>query len=260
MKNWKKIMAGLCAAAMVTSMSLPVWAEAEAAEEEDADIQDISEAMLGLWQDSVGDIYGFYADNSFFGQWIEEGEDVVGVYSLMSDGETTALAIDFNTGDDPAAFYVTVNTDENKLELVSEDGEVETDLVPYENADEADYNEVYQLMGDNLTECYMGTTEANETFIYSGNDDGSFCAVLVIDEEDNYASFVGEGTVDEENGTITIVDEASELALTFGVTANDDGTIVLDLGDLGTATLEEAVIANAVQGLKYCVENGTPVN
>lgn len=67
--------------------------------------------------------------------------------------------------------------------------------------EEEDYNEIYQLMGDNLTMCYMGSTEADETFIYSGNDDGSFCAVLVIDENDNYASFVGEGTVDVENGT-----------------------------------------------------------
>lgn len=256
MKNWKKIIAGLCAAAMAGSMAIPVYAE-----EESAEIEDISDAILGLWQDSVGDIYGFYADNSFFGQWIEEGEDVVGGYSLMSDGEVTALGIDFNTGDDAVAFYVTANTDENKLELISEDGEVETDLVPYAGTgDEEDYNEIYQLMGDNLTMCYMGTTDADETFIFSGNDDGSFCAVLVIGENDNYASFVGEGTADEENGTITIVDEASELALTFGVTANDDGTVELDLGDLGTATLEEAVIANAVQALKYCVENGTPVN
>lgn len=256
MKNWKKIMAGLCVAAMTGSMAMPVWAE-----EEDAGIEDISDAILGLWQDSVGDIYGFYADNSFFGQWIEEGEDVVGGYSLMTDGDVTALGIDFNTGDEPAAFYVTANTDENKLELVSEDGTVETDLVPYVGTgDEEYYNEVYQLMGDNLTMCYMGTTEAGETFVYSGNDDGSFCAVLVIDENDDYASFIGVGTVDEESDTITIVDEASELALTFGVTANDDGTVVLDLGDLGSATLEEAVIANAVQALKYCVENGTPVN
>ena len=36
MKNWKKIMAGLCAAAMVSSMVVPVWA-AEAETEETAE-------------------------------------------------------------------------------------------------------------------------------------------------------------------------------------------------------------------------------
>ena len=38
--------------------------------------------MLGLWKDSAGDIYGFYKDNSFFGQWKDEEQDVLGVYAL----------------------------------------------------------------------------------------------------------------------------------------------------------------------------------
>ena len=33
MKNWKKVMAMLCTAAMITGFSAPVWAEADAAEE-----------------------------------------------------------------------------------------------------------------------------------------------------------------------------------------------------------------------------------
>ena len=60
-------MAGLCTAAMVSSMVVPVWAADDAAEEEtadDGDVADISEALIGIWQDSAGDIYGFYKDNS----------------------------------------------------------------------------------------------------------------------------------------------------------------------------------------------------
>lgn len=92
MKNWKKLMAGFCVAAMVSSMVVPVWATDDAAAEEDADgdVADVSEAMLGLWKDSAGDIYGFYKDNSFFGQWKDEEQDVLGVYALSSDGEYTA--------------------------------------------------------------------------------------------------------------------------------------------------------------------------
>lgn len=58
MKNWKKIMAGLCAAAMVSSMVVPVWAAEETTEEaaDDGDVADVSEAMLGLWKDSAGEI------------------------------------------------------------------------------------------------------------------------------------------------------------------------------------------------------------
>ena len=115
-------------------------------------------------------------------------------------------------------------------------------------------------MGDILTECYTGETEAGETFIYAANEDGTFCSVLVIDQDDNYVSFVGEGTFDEENGTVTITDEVSAMALTFGVAVNDDDTLTLDMGDLGSATVEEATLAVAVQGLKYAVENGTEMN
>ena len=244
MKNWKKIMAGLCAAAMVSSMVVPVWAAEETTEEaaDDGDVADVSEAMLGLWKDSAGDIYGFYKDNSFFGQWKDEEQDVLGVYALSSDGEYTALVMQFanddGTYDDEnmVTYLVQANEEENLLELYDPD------------------------MGDILTECYSGETEAGETFIYAANDDGTFCSVLVIDQDDNYVSFVGEGTFDEENGTVTITDEVSEMALTFGVAVNDDDTLTLDMGDLGSATVQEATLAVAVQGLKYVVENGTEMN
>ena len=82
----------------------------------------------------------------------------------------------------------------------------------------------------------------------------------MIDQDDHYVSFVGEGTFAEENGTVTITDEVSEMALTFGVAVNDDDTLTLDMGDLGSATVQEATLAVAVQGLKYAVENGTEMN
>lgn len=270
MKNWKKLMAGFCAAAMVSSMVVPVWATEDAAEEEadDGDVADVSEAMTGIWQDSAGDIYGFYKDNSFFGQWKDEDQDVLGVYSLSSDGEYTALAMQFANDDgtlddeNMVTYLVQVNEDEDLLELYDPDSlELTATLEPYEaTGDEADYNQTYQDMGDLLTECYSGQTEAGETFIYAANDDGTFCSVIVINEQDEFVSFIGEGTLDEENNTVTITDEVSEMSLTFGVTANDDDTLTLDMGDLGSATVEEAYIAVAVQGLKYAVENGTEMN
>ena len=152
--------------------------------------------------------------------------------------------------------------EEKLLELYDPDSlDLTATLEPYEaDGDESDYNQTYQDMGDILTECYSGETEAGETFIYAANEDGTFCSVLVIDQDDNYVSFVGEGTFDEENGTVTITDEVSEMALTFGVAVNDDDTLTLDMGDLGSATVEEATLAVAVQGLKYAVENGTEMN
>ena len=156
--------------------------------------------MLGLWKDSAGDIYGFYKDNSFFGQWKDEEQDVLGVYALSSDGEYTALVMQFanddGTYDDEnmVTYLVQANEEENLLELYDEENlELTATLEPYQaDGDEADYNQTYQDMGDILTECYSGETEAGETFIYAANDDGTFCSVLVIDQDDNYVSFVGE--------------------------------------------------------------------
>lgn len=262
MKNWKKMAAGFCTAAMVMAMVMPVMAgEVTDAVEEaaDSEIADITEAMLGLWQDSVGDIYGFYADYSFFGQWMEEEEDVVGNYALVSDGEYTSLALDFLTGDEPAAYLVEINEAENKLELYDEAGELATELIPYDNPED-EFNTLYQTLGGILTGCYMGKNDAGETFIYAGNDDGSYSQVLVIDEEDNFVSFIGEASYDEANDIITVMDEISNMSLGFSLLDNGDETVTMDLGDLGTAVLEEASIANAVQGLKYCEVNGTPVN
>ena len=151
-------MAGLCTAAMVSSMVVPVWAADDAAEEEtadDGDVADISEALIGIWQDSAGDIYGFYKDNSFFGQWKDEEQDILGVYSLASDGEYTALAMQFanddGTYDDEnmVTYLLQANEEENVLELYDPDSlEMTATLEPYEaSGDEADYNEIYQQMG-----------------------------------------------------------------------------------------------------------------
>lgn len=54
MKNWKKIMAMLCTAAMITGFSAPVWAETEAAEEtEAADETDITELTLDMLEEAA---------------------------------------------------------------------------------------------------------------------------------------------------------------------------------------------------------------
>ncbi len=77
---------------------------------------------------------------------------------------------------------------------------------------------------------------------------------------DNKYTAKGDQAIQGILYTVTIDDEVSEMSLTFGVTLNDDNTLTLDMGDLGSATVEEAFIAVAVQGLKYAVENGTEMN
>ena len=53
MKNWKKIMAMLCTAAMVTGFSAPVWAEADAAEDTETADDEITELTMDMLDEAA---------------------------------------------------------------------------------------------------------------------------------------------------------------------------------------------------------------
>ena len=53
MKNWKKVMAMLCTAAMVTGFSAPVWAEADAAEDTEAADDEITELTMDMLDEAA---------------------------------------------------------------------------------------------------------------------------------------------------------------------------------------------------------------
>ena len=275
MRKWRMWMAVMCVAAMAGTMAMPVYAQEDTAEEEYAEeetgedageedpaIAEISETMRGLWEDNAGDIYGFYSDSSFLGQWKSQDMDVTGTYSLATNGDLTALSLVLDEDND-ATFFVVPNTEENILELYenADDTEPTASLKPYESTDEneKDYNKVYQTMAEKLDYCFKGVTDAGETFLIAENQAGDFCTVMCINSDDQYVSFVGKETHVDES-TFTVEDEVSQMSLTFGAEANDDGTLTIDMGDTGSATVEQALVADAIQLLKYCVENGTPMN
>lgn len=262
MKNWKRL-AAIFGAVMVmgTMMTAPVFAEEEAAVEESSpEIQDATAAMLGLWQDNVGDIYGFYSDYSFFAQYVAEETDVVGSYSLVTEGTNLVLTLLYSE-DEASQSYITADTENNKLILSNmETGEAFAEMYPYESQaaeDEVDYNVSYQEIGNMLTECYIGTTTAEETFVWAANEDGSYCIAMAIGADDSYASFVGAAVVEED--LITVTDDASGLSLAFNFAMNEDGNIDIDMGDAGSGTLEKATVADAIYMLKYVTVNGTPI-
>lgn len=121
----------------------------------------------------------------------------------------------------------------------------------------------YSISTSEITEAYMGASEAGETIYYVGNDDGSKTGIFFLDA-DNMAnvSFMGPATVTQQNGEnlITITDELSGNTLTFGVTKNDDGTITIDMGnELGKAILAQADITETVNAIKTIQTNTTSV-
>ncbi len=121
----------------------------------------------------------------------------------------------------------------------------------------------YSISTSEITEAYMGASEAGETIYYVGNDDGSKTGIFFLDA-DNMAnvSFMGPATVTQQNGEnlVTITDELSGNTLTFGVAKNDDGTITIDMGDeLGKAILAQADIAETVNAISTIQANTTSV-
>lgn len=121
----------------------------------------------------------------------------------------------------------------------------------------------YSISTSEITEAYMGASEAGETVYYVGNNDGSKTGIFFLDA-DNMAnvSFMGPATVTQQNGEnlVTITDELSGNTLTFGVAKNDDGTITIDMGnELGKAILAQADIAETVNAISTIQANTTSV-
>lgn len=86
---------------------------------------------------------------------------------------------------------------------------------------------------DFFTTTYYGLTEANEPVAFVMNDAEDFAVLAVADPDSmESVSFVGEMTLSED-GLYTISDTTNNLTITFSAEFHEDGSVALDLGDLG---------------------------
>ncbi|MGN0071796.1 MAG: hypothetical protein ACI361_08180 [Atopobiaceae bacterium] len=112
----------------------------------------------------------------------------------------------------------------------------------------------YSISADEVTEAYMGVSEAGETVYYIGNSDGSKTGIFFLDADNMaHVSFMGKATVTQQNGEslITITDELSGNTITFSVVGNDDGTVTIDMGsELGKAILAECEPSEAIDAIQ----------
>ena len=113
-----------------------------------------------------------------------------------------------------------------------------------------------------LTTGYAGTPEGDEdsALLLAMNDEGTFSVLVVIDAKSNKnVSFVGEST-DNGDGTMTINDESSQLAVTFGVEDNGDGTYTLDYGDIGKVVAAPCEVSKVLEMMDTVNQNTSSVN
>ncbi len=96
-----------------------------------------------------------------------------------------------------------------------------------ESADWYDYADIFTIT-------YYGLTESDEPVVFVMNDAEDFAVLAVVDPDTmESVSFVGEMTLSED-GLYTITDTTSNLSLTFSAEFYEDGTVALDMGDLGS--------------------------
>lgn len=104
--------------------------------------------------------------------------------------------------------------------------EADTGAEDAEAADWYDYADIF-------TVTYYGLTEYDEPVVFVMNDAEDFAVLAIVDPDTmESVSFVGEMTLSED-GLYTITDTTSNLSLTFSAEFYEDGSVALDMGDLG---------------------------
>lgn len=168
-----------------------------------------------------------------------------------------------SSSDSASAAAESTDSDSTATEEATADSAASSDSTAADSSASSCAGQSYSISTSEITEAYMGASEAGETVYYVGNDDGSKTGIFFLDA-DNQAnvSFMGPATVTQQNGEnlVTITDELSGNTLTFGVAKNDDGTITIDMGnELGKATLAQTDIAETVDAIKTIQANSTSI-
>lgn len=148
MKNWKKIMAMLCTAAMITGFSAPVWAEADASEDTEAADEDITELTMDMLDEAA-----------YEGTWLsfEPGFD------LYVPSDWNVLEISDEDAEDGLMFQAQDPESEEGVNLVVTATDVGTDYDLYSMADElaTEYDDVEKVCINGL---YAVSFETEDTY------------------------------------------------------------------------------------------------
>ncbi|MDF2613277.1 MAG: hypothetical protein K0S71_1063 [Clostridia bacterium] len=209
----------------------------------------------------VQEINDWYKDNGFLeGDTAEEFQKAVDTLTAQMDELQASHQEILDAGgysdEDAAAMAQTLDAAITGFKEVKEEQKAIKKSVEEEEASE-DYN-LTDLEGE-MTEAYMGVTEAEEGFYYASNADGSLTIIIVADPKTaETASFVGKSEQVSDN-QLTVTDETSGTSLTFSISPQDDGTLLLDLGNLGQAVIAECEPSVVLEAMQVVNDNGIPV-
>lgn len=116
----------------------------------------------------------------------------------------------------------------------------------------------YDALASWIYSGFVGTSTSGEVVILATDSESDYGIIIFADDSNmTAASFVGPITYDNEYMTIT--DETNGLALTCAVSEVGDGTLALDLGEYGVATVDVQVREVMLNFIKLAIEGYTHV-
>lgn len=117
-----------------------------------------------------------------------------------------------------------------------------------------DYNAIASWVDNG----FIGNDASGAPVVLALDSTGDYAVIIFGDNSDmTAASFAGAVTYAGDYATIT--DEANGMALTFSVAEVGDGTIALDMGDIGSAVVTAATRENVLATIKIAIENYTHI-
>lgn len=116
----------------------------------------------------------------------------------------------------------------------------------------------YNVLASWIYSGFVGTSTSGEVVILATDSESDYGIIIFADDSNmTAASFVGPITYNNEYMTIT--DETNGLALTCAVSEVGDGTLALDLGEYGVATVDVQVREVVLNFIKLAIEGYTHV-
>ena len=124
------------------------------------------------------------------------------------------------------------------------------------NLDEATIEYDLDVIAEMITEAYGGATDLGEYVGFGANEDGSY-SILFFFTSEEHVTFVGPAVID--GNMVTIEDAVNGLTVGFEVLEASEEGIVLDFGDIGTATLDAISVESLIDGLHAVLTNTATV-
>lgn len=194
-----------------------------------------------------GSFAALFIENTFNKEYIKfignATVDSNGIITITDSDNGNTFGFTAETQADGSYFLDCGNLGEGVLKDDEPESVVDSIMAAYKDMTDAT-DEVIAAVSkvdllDYVDSAYFGVMEDGSVMYYLESDDGTFAALVIENtDEAQYIKFIGSVSTDQNSGIITVTDRDKGYTFGFIAEANDDGSFLLNCGDLGQAYLE----------------------